>query len=94
MAKRVFLTIQNRGLVAIPTETRRRYGLDQPGVQLEVIEREGELVLRPHIPIPSDQAWFWTDKWQGMEREANADIKTGRVKTSEDVNEFLAELES
>ncbi len=86
--------MQNRGLVAIPTETRRRYGLDQPGVQLEVIEREGELVLRPHIPIPSDQAWFWTDKWQGMEREANADIKTGRVKISEDVNEFLAELES
>ena len=94
MSRKVFLTVQNRGLIAIPADTRRRYGLDQPGVQVEVVERDGEIVLRPHIPVPSDQAWFWTERWQRMEREAEEDIKAGRVKIFEDVDEFLAELDS
>lgn len=94
MGRKVFLTVQNRGLIAIPADTRRRYGLDQPGVQVEVIEKEGEIVLRPHVPVPADQAWFWTDKWQQMEREADEDIKAGRVKRSENVDDFLRELDS
>ena len=94
MNGKVFLTVQNRGLIAIPADTRRRYGLDQPGVQVEVIESNGEIILRPHIPVPADQAWFWTERWQRMEREAEEDIKAGRVKASDDVDGFLAELDS
>ncbi len=50
-------------MIAIPTAIRRHFGLDQPGAQVEVIEREGEIVLRPHIAVPADQAWFWTERW-------------------------------
>lgn len=35
-----------------------------------------------------DQAWFWTDRWQQLEREAQEDIDAGRV---EDASDFLAE---
>lgn len=94
MAKRVFVAVQNRGLIAIPAGTRRRYGLDQPGVQVEMVEKDGEIVLRPHVPVPADQAWFWTEKWQQMEREADGDIKAGRVRGSENVDDFLGELDS
>ncbi len=89
-----FVTVQSRGLIAIPTSIRRRFGLDQPGAQVEVIERENEIVLRPHIAVPSDQAWFWTERWQQMEREADEDIVAGRVVVSEGIDEFLAELNS
>ena len=94
MSRGIFLTVQKRGLIAIPADVRRRYGLDQPGAQVEVIERDGEIVLRPHVPVPADQAWFWTETWQRMEREAADDIKAGRVKTSKDVADFLNELKS
>jgi hypothetical protein len=29
--------------------------------------------------VPADQAWFWTDRWQQMEREADSDIAAGRT---------------
>lgn len=32
------------------------------------------------IQIPKDQAWFWTKEWQEGEKEAEEDIKAGRVK--------------
>lgn len=35
--------------------------------------------LRPSIVVPVDQAWFWTERWQGMEREADDDVAAGRV---------------
>ncbi|MHB8538292.1 MAG: AbrB/MazE/SpoVT family DNA-binding domain-containing protein [Candidatus Dormibacteria bacterium] len=66
-----------RGLIAIPTAIRRHFGLDQPGAQVEVIEREGEIVLRPHVAVPADQAWFWTERWRRMEREADDESPPG-----------------
>ncbi|MDQ1414033.1 MAG: hypothetical protein QOE07_2621 [Acidimicrobiaceae bacterium] len=89
-----FVTVQGRGLIAIPTAIRRRFGLDQPGAQVEVFEREGEIVLRPHVAVPADQAWFWTERWQQMEREADAAVATGRISVVEGVEELLADLDS
>jgi AbrB family looped-hinge helix DNA binding protein len=89
-----FVTVQSRGLIAIPTEIRRHFGLDQPGAQVEVIERGGEIVLRPHVAVPAEQAWFWTKRWQQMEREADDAIAAGRVAVVKSVEELLADLDS
>jgi AbrB family looped-hinge helix DNA binding protein len=89
-----FVTVQGRGLIAIPTAIRRRFGLDQPGAQVEVIERGGEIVLRPHVAVPADQAWFWTERWQQMEREADGAVATGRISVVEGVQELLADLDA
>ena len=89
-----FVTVQGRGLIAVPTSIRRRFGLDKPGAQVEVIEREGEIVLRPHVAVPADQAWFWTEQWQRMELEADEDIVGGRVVATNDVDELLTDLDS
>lgn len=91
--KSTFVTVQGRGVVAIPAAVRRHLGLDRPGAQVEVIEREGEIVLRPHVAVPADQAWFWTDRWQQMEHEADEDIAGGRVSSFEDVDAFLDDLD-
>jgi AbrB family looped-hinge helix DNA binding protein len=46
-----FLTLQSRGTIAIPPAVRRRLGLDRPGAQVEMVEREdGVLELRPYVP--------------------------------------------
>ncbi|KAA0273063.1 MAG: AbrB family transcriptional regulator [Acidobacteria bacterium] len=89
-----FVTIQQRGVLALPSELRKRHHLDEPGAQVEVAERDdGVIELRPHVPVPADQKWFWTDRWQEREHEADADIAAGRVLRSEDVDDFLAELD-
>jgi bifunctional DNA-binding transcriptional regulator/antitoxin component of YhaV-PrlF toxin-antitoxin module len=89
-----YLTVQKRGLISLPADLRRRHHLDEPGAQVEVRERsDGVIELRAHVPVPAEQRWFWSDRWQEMEREAEADVRTGRVETFEGPEEFLADLD-
>ena len=95
IAMSLFVTVQKRGTVAIPPDLRRRYHLDEPGAQVELTEREdGVIEMRPKVAVPADQAWFWTDRWQKMEREADEAIERGDVVRSDSVDDFLAELDS
>jgi antitoxin MazE len=88
-----FLSIQSRGVLALPPEVRKRLGLDVPGAQVEVTERaDGVIELRPQIPVPTSQAWFWTEAWQAREREVNDELVAGRVTTYADGESFLESL--
>lgn len=90
-----YVSLQKRGVVTLPADVRERLHLDEPGAQLEIIEDDdGRLEIRGVLPVSADQRWFWTDRWQRMEREADADITAGRVVRSENVEDFLAELDS
>ena len=74
------LTVQSRGTVALPADLRRRLRLDQPDAQIKLIEQDdGRIELVPVVAIPAEQAWFWSDRWQEMERQADADISAGRT---------------
>jgi len=90
-----FLTLQTRGVLALPPELRKRYQLDRPGAQVEVTEREdGVLELRPQSAVPASQAWFRTEQWQERERAADADLAAGRCADTDDAEGFLAELDA
>lgn len=89
-----YVSMQTRGLFALPASLRKRYGLDQPGAQLEVTERsDGVLEVRPSLPVPVSQAWFWTPEWQAKEREADDDLAAGRFTTHDDVDAMFAALD-
>jgi hypothetical protein len=66
------------------------------GVDLVEVERrsDGVMELRPKVAVDASQSWFWTERWQQMEQEANEDIRAGRVIRSDNVDDFLAELDS
>jgi bifunctional DNA-binding transcriptional regulator/antitoxin component of YhaV-PrlF toxin-antitoxin module len=89
------LTVQSRGTVALPADLRRRLHLDQRDAQIKLIERDdGRIELLPVVAIPADQAWFWTDRWQAMEREADADVAAGRATVVEGADELIAHLDA
>ena len=44
--------------------------------------------------IDEDQAWWWTEEWQKGEREAEKDIKEGRVKKFSNVEDLIKDLHS
>lgn len=78
----------------LPADVRRRYHLDEPGAQVEVVGRpDGVIELHPVLPHRADQAWFWTERWQAMEREVDEDIAAGRVETFDSAEEFIADLD-
>ncbi len=86
--------MQSRGLIALPTELRRRLHLDEPGAQVEILERDdGVLELRAALPVPADQAWFWTERWQQREREVDAHVEAGDVIVHQSTEEFLGHLD-
>ena len=94
MGERRYVAVQKRGVISLPADVRKRHHLDEPGAQVEVSEREdGVIELRPQVAVPADQRWFWTERWQQMEREADADVAAGRTKRFGSVDEFLADLD-
>jgi len=89
-----FVAVQARGTVALPVDLRRRLHLDEPGAQLEVIEHEdGRVELRPVLPVPADQRWFWTGRWQAMEREVDEHLAAGRVNVVDGPDALFAHLD-
>lgn len=90
----IFVAVQKRGTIALPPELRARFGLDQPGAQLEIVERDGEIVLRPHLPVPTEEAWFWTADWQTRERAVDAHVHAGETTTFADAEALLVHLDT
>ena len=91
---REFITVQSRGLLALPRGVRARHGLDVPGAQVEVVEREdGVIELHPHVPVPAGQAWFWSERWQQLEREVDEHVDRGEVERFDSSEDFLKALD-
>lgn len=90
-----YLGVQSRGTIALPADLRRRHHLDEPGAQVQVIERrDGVIELRPALPVPADQLWFWTERWQSAEREVDEYVAAGQVTVHEDIDDFFAHLDA
>ena len=93
-ARSYALGLQSRGVVTIPAELRRQLRADQPGAQLYLVEvREGVFELSAAMAVPADDAWFRSERWQRMEREAQADIDAGRVKSFDTIDDLFADLD-
>ncbi len=89
-----YVSLQRRGVFALPAELRARLHLDEPGVQLEVTEREdGVVELRAALPVPADQAWFWKTHWQEREREVDAYVAAGEVTVHGDADAFPSHVD-
>lgn len=82
--------------VTLPKKVVRQARLS-PGDPLEVIYEEDAIILRPQVHIPRDQAYFWTKEWQKGEREADEDIKAGRMygpfRSVKEMKRFFKKLE-
>ena len=89
-----FLGVQGRGTIALPADIRRRHHLDEPGAQVEVVERsDGVIELRPSLPVAADQRWFWGQRWQEREREVDLHVARGEVAVYDTTDDFLAHLD-
>lgn len=86
-------TLRAKGQLTIPPEIRQAAHLEENAPVYFMITDQGVL-LRPGKVIDASQAWFWSDRWQQMEREADASFAAGRHKTFDDAESFLADLDS
>lgn len=78
--------IREKYQVTIPEDVRDKIPL-KVGERVEVVARGNEIVIRPVVEIPRDQAWFWSREWQKQVTKSVEDIKKGRVKVFKSVKE-------
>jgi AbrB family looped-hinge helix DNA binding protein len=85
------IQIRKKSQITLPLSVRRKLKIEE-GDLLDVNVRDGEIVLRPKKLIDKDQACFWTRRWQEGERQADEDIKAGRVYSFPDAKSAIAAL--
>lgn len=84
--------LRNKGQVTVPTEVRELLGVEEGDDLVFHLDESGRVVISRAQMIPPDQAWFWSERWQRMERAAQADLDAGRVVEFGSVDEALAAL--
>ncbi len=88
------LTIRKRGQVTLPKSILDRFNLDE-GDTLELsVNENGDIVVIPMVQVPASQRWFWTEEWQKGEREADENIRTGNVKSFNNLDDAFNWLDS
>ena len=85
--------VRKKAQVTLPQSVRQELGIEE-GDYLDIQVRSGEIVLKVKKLVDKEQAWFWTRRWQEGEKEAEEDIRAGRVhgfETFEEGIDFLHE---
>ncbi len=85
--------LRTKGQVTLPREIRKLLSVSEGDDLIFQVDEDGKVVVDRAITIPADQAWFWTERWQQMEQEAQADIDSGRVHHFPNVDETISSLE-
>lgn len=86
------IKVREKGQVTLPVFIRKSLDLTKGSIVLAKIV-DNSVVLVPQRTIDKDQIWFWTERWQKLEAEAEKDIRKGRVKTFNSVEELFDEIE-
>jgi AbrB family looped-hinge helix DNA binding protein len=87
------LRLRRNGQITLPAEVRRRVRAAEGDVFLAEVGDDDEIVLRKKSLVDASQAYFWTEEWQGGEREAQEDIRRGRVKRFRSAKALVADLQ-
>ena len=84
--------VTRHGQITLPATVRKELDIQEGDlVEIEVVDDRA--VVTPKKLVDKSQAYFWTEEWQKGEAEAEADIRAGRVKTFDSVEELLEDLD-
>ncbi|KGP76764.1 AbrB family transcriptional regulator [Desulfosporosinus sp. Tol-M] len=83
--------IRSRSQITIPSEIIKKLNLKQ-GDTLDVDIEGDQIVLRPVIAIPKDQAYFWTKEWQSEEKQVQSDIENNKINFAKSKDELFEDL--
>lgn len=85
--------LRKKGQITLPSELREVLNLEEGDDLLVSVNKKGQVIIERQQMIPPEQAWFWTERWQKMEQEAQADIDAGRTHSFESAEDLITWLE-
>jgi len=84
--------LRAKGQITVPAEIRSVLGAEEGDDLVFYTDKQGQVMISRAQIIPPDQAWFWSERWQKLEHEAEEDIAAGRVYGFDDVESALTTL--
>ncbi len=74
--------------------TSKIYDYDETPIEKELIYAEvGPNNIKYFVrPIDKGQMWYWSQKWQEMEQEADKDFETGKTEEFNNMDDFINSL--
>ena len=82
-----------KGQVTVPGEIRNILGAEEGDELVFMVDENGRVIIERAQLIPPDQAWFWSERWQQMEHEAQSDLSSGRTREFPDLSSALENLD-
>jgi hypothetical protein len=85
------IMVQKRGIVSLGLLKEHMSIEDGDIFQVQI--EDDKVILVPMKLIPADQSWFWTKDWQKGEKEAEEDKAAGKVKSFDNIEDLLGDLD-
>lgn len=86
--------IRPKGQITLPGKIRTLLGVEEGDDLIFRVEEDNRVSIERGQLIPAGQSWFWSERWQRMEREAQADIAAGKTRRFDSVQAALDFLHS
>ena len=86
--------LRPKGQVTVPPEIRSLLGVTEGDDLIFYTDETGHVVVSRAQVIPPEQAWFWSERWQQLEHEAEEDLANGRVTEHADLSSALNSLDA
>ena len=86
--------IRPNGQMTIPKKVRELMGLSENDEVIFYVGAGGSIIIERQQKIDPEQAWFWAERWQKLERETQADTDAGRILEFDNVEDALDALDS
>ncbi len=84
--------IRGRSQITIPAEITKRLNLKQ-GDTLQVEVEGDQIVLRPVVTVPKNQAYFWAKRWQQEEKQVQSDIENDKINSTDSKEQLFKDLD-
>lgn len=87
------IQVRKKAQLTLPLSVRKELGIEE-GDYMDVQVKDGNIILRVKKLVDKEQSWFWTERWQQGEKEAEEDIRAGHTHQFPDVESAVDHLHS
>ena len=86
------IKVTRHGQITIPASLRQAIDIEI-GDYVQARAEGDHIILTPKKLIDKSQAYFWSQGWQATEREAEEDIRSGRVAEFDTLEDLIEDLD-
>ena len=81
--------VRKKYQITLPSAIREGAGVYEGDFLIAEVQEDRTILLRPSRLVDADEAFFYTPEWQAAEREADEDIRLGRVYHFDNVEDTI-----